>query len=301
MAKPFDPILKVLAEVEPADWVALSTGRYVRSRVRVFPADVSSVGGAVDALLRVEAAVAWLLHLEFQTGHDGARLPGRLWLYNALLEAKHELMVRSVAVLLRPEADSPVLTGEYTRQFDDEPEPHVVFRYRVVRVWELDPEALLAGGISTLPLAPISNVRPADLPSVLERMKKRLTREKRRVRELWAATYILMGLRYSPDLADTLLRGVLTMKESSTYQAILAEGRAEGRAEGAIAGEKKLLRLQGTERFGAPDARVLAALDAIHDPEKLEALGVRLLTAADWYDLLGLPAPRASRRRKVDS
>src|SRR5262245_40084480 len=66
------PILKVLAEVEPADWVTLSTGR----RVRVFSSDVSSIGGAVDALLRVEAAVSWLLHLEFQTGHDGSKLPG---------------------------------------------------------------------------------------------------------------------------------------------------------------------------------------------------------------------------------
>lgn len=297
MAKVFDPILKVLAEVEPADWVALATGRRARARVRVFPTDVSSIGGAVDALLRVEAAIAWLLHLEFQTGHDGVKVPGRLWLYNALLEAKHEMLIRSVAVLLRPEADSPALTGVYTRQFDDEPEPYVVFRYRVIRVWELDPEALLSGGISTVPLAPISNVRPADLPAVIERMKKRLSREKRRVRELWAATYILMGLRYSPDLADTLLRGVLTMKESSTYQAILAEGRAEG----AVAGERKMLQLMGTERFGTPDPHVVAALNQIRDLEKLEALGIRLLTATDWYDLLELPTPRAPRRRKADS
>jgi len=41
---------------------------------------------------------------------------------------------------------------------------------------------------------------------------------------LWTATYVLMGLKYPSAFTEQLLRGVRQMKESVTYQAILAEG-----------------------------------------------------------------------------
>jgi hypothetical protein len=50
------------------------------------------------------------------------------------------------------------------------------------------------------------------------------------------------------------------MKESATYQAILAEGRAMGIHEGAVAEAKKLLLLQGIHRFGTPSSGNVAAL-----------------------------------------
>src|SRR5208337_3377028 len=34
----------------------------------------------------------------------------------------------------------------------------------------------------------------------------------------WAATYLLMGLRYSDELTDSLLEGVQNMHESTTYE-----------------------------------------------------------------------------------
>jgi hypothetical protein len=46
------------------------------------------------------------------------------------------------------------------------------------------------------------------------------------------------------------------MKESTTYQKILREGRAEGRAEEA----KRILKRQGSRRFGTLDADIEAAL-----------------------------------------
>jgi predicted transposase YdaD len=113
---------------------------------------------------------------------------------------------------------------------------------------------------------------------------------------LWAATYILMGIRYSGELAARLLREVITMKESVTYQAILEEGKAEGMAKGRVVEAKKLLRLQGESAFGSPDARTAARLERIDDLERLEALGVRLLKVRSWHELLELPAPRRGRR-----
>jgi hypothetical protein len=72
------------------------------------------------------------------------------------------------------------------------------------------------------------------------------------------------------------------MKESSTYQAIMAEGFALGFALGehlgAVAEAKKLLRLLGERTFGAPDAATVAALERIDDLARLEAILLRVLT-----------------------
>src|SRR5437588_6282854 len=50
------------------------------------------------------------------------------------------------------------------------------------------------------------------------------------------------------------------MKESSTYQAALEEGRSEGRSEGRIAEARRLLLFVGTARFGPPDEPTRAAI-----------------------------------------
>jgi hypothetical protein len=70
------------------------------------------------------------------------------------------------------------------------------------------------------------------------------------------------------------------MHESTTYQAILREGR--------IAGEQQLLLRMGAKRFGEPDATTVAAIEAIQDIVRLEALGERILDPGidDWDDLL---------------
>src|SRR5262249_53986075 len=160
---------------------------------------------------------------------------------------------------------------------------YLTFRYQVVRVWQLAPEPLLSGDLALLPLAPISAVTEADLPGIIQRMEQRLAGRlaQRRARMLWAAAYILLGLRFSGDLAELLFRGIVSMKESSTYQAILAEGRdagiALGRAEGAVAEARKMVRLLGEEVLGPPDHQTLADIDVIADLTRLEALlkGVR--------------------------
>jgi predicted transposase YdaD len=157
---------------------------------------------------------------------------------------------------------------------------------------------LLAGGLGTLPLAPISAVTEADLPAIIERMKERLGRRSARAqaKDLWAATYILMGIRYSRDMAAILLRGVISMEESVTYQAILEEGEARGMVKGAIEALREVILTQGTDRFGPPDARVTAALNRIHDLQRLKELSRRLLSVGTWQELLALPPRRRGRR-----
>jgi predicted transposase YdaD len=302
MPKPFDAVLKGLLERSPPDWPALAD--LPPSAVAVIDADVSTFSGATDKVLRVHGPPASILHFDFQAGPDRT-VPRRAHGYNALLEDRHETPVRSVIVLLRPEADLSNLTGVYERGFPGEP-AYLTFRYQVIRVWRLPVERLLAGGLGTLPLAPLSAVTEAELPGVVGRMKQRLRgRPGAEVSDLWTATYVLMGLRFEPPLVDRLLRGVVAMEESTTYQAILAKGKAEGRDEGWDEGRdegrlqeaKRWLLLMGRERFGEPDARVTAAVEALDDPERLEQLGLRLLKVASWQKLLQLPSRRTRRRK----
>jgi len=71
------------------------------------------------------------------------------------------------------------------------------------------------------------------------------------------------------------------MQESTTYQKILRDGRIEGRAQGRAEGERRMILRQGTRRFGAPGAAVVAALEAIDD--RIVDDQVR-----DWAGLLGI-------------
>ena len=134
--KPYDSTLKALVETEPESWPAL-LGRPT-GPTEVIDADIATVSGAADKVLRVSANPPYLLHLEFVSGHDAAALPRKLHVRNGLLEDRHELRVRSGVVLLRPEADSSQLTGVYERGFPGE-EVYLTFRYQVVRIWQLCP------------------------------------------------------------------------------------------------------------------------------------------------------------------
>ncbi len=284
MPQRFDATLKDLAESYPSDWLTQlelpATGP-----LALVDADVSTVTAQADKVLRVGGPNPWLLHLELQASRD-PELPRRLLRYNVLLYGRHGLPVHSAVVLLRPEADDPGLTGIVSYQA-----PHgrggLEFRYQVLRVWKRPAETFLAGGLGTIPLAPLSDVPTATLPGVIHRMDERLMREAAPAdaAKLWAATYILMGLRYPDDFAAELLKGVRTMKESTTYQAILAEGRAEGQAVEA----RKILLHLGGKRFGPPDVRTRTAIEAIADVERLEQLTERLLDVSSWEELLATP------------
>ena len=78
------------------------------------------------------------------------------------------------------------------------------------------------------------------------------------------------GLIYAGLFA---FQGVLTMKESVTYQAIIEEGEAKGEAKGKTAEARNMIFLQGRSKFGEPSAEAEAALNALSDVSQLEELG----------------------------
>ncbi|HEV2472572.1 MAG TPA: hypothetical protein VGS41_07915, partial [Chthonomonadales bacterium] len=110
MAGPFDATTKHLVEAHPDDWLRLAGLKGVTAEA--IDADLSTVTAEADKVLRVAADPPWLMHLELQAGYL-PDLPRRTQVHNALLDRRHDLPVRSVIILLRPEADGPAMTGEY--------------------------------------------------------------------------------------------------------------------------------------------------------------------------------------------
>jgi predicted transposase YdaD len=140
-------------------------------------------------------------------------------------------------------------------------------------------------------LAPITNVTEDELPGLVKRMAERISAEPQAgAAKLWTATYLLMGLRYSKEVASDLLGGVRDMRESTTYQGI----RSEGRDEGFIDGERRILLRLGTRKFGTPAPAILEAIEAICDADRLDALCERILDSdvRDWNPLLSAPGPQ---------
>ena len=303
MSKPFDATLKAMLEASPADWPRLAGFRV--GRAEVIDADVSTVTAATDKVLRVSGGLNAVMHFEFQAGPD-AGLPRRVHGYNALLEDRHGQLIHSVVVLLRPEADLRSISGQYEQRLPGAAEPYLIFRYQVIRVWQLPAEQLLAGGLGTLPLAPIVAVTEPELPGVIERLKERLEapRYRKAAGTVWTAVDVLLGLRYERPLIEQLLRGVRGMKESVTYQAIVEEGVVKGREEGVIMGRlegaRRILVLLGEELFGTPpDSDTRSRIEAINGLEQLEQLTRRAPRVCSWEELLAdVAGPEPRRRRK---
>lgn len=284
MPLPFDATLKDLVREYPADWLAqLDAG--ATGPVEFLTPDLSTVTAFADLVLKIGGR--YLLHLDFQTGPD-PRLPWRTLLYNVLLHDRSQLPVHSIVVLMRPRADHRDLTGRL--RYEGRPGRGALdFTYEVVRLWERPVESLLAGGLGTLPLAPLGRLPKGvglkkGLPSVVARMAERLAKDAAApvAAHLLTASFVLTGLRLSPDKALHLFQGVRAMRDSSTYQWIVNEGRVEG----ALNEARKIVLRQGRIRFGQPNAAQEATLQAISDLDQLERLSDQLVTVASWQDLL---------------
>jgi hypothetical protein len=302
LAKHYDATLKDLLETDPSAWLEfLHVGQ--AGPIRVIDSDLATVTAAADKVLLLDGPTPSLIHVEFQASHD-LGLPRRLLWYNVLLDYKHDLPVHSVAVLLRPEANSPSFDGRVSRGLPGELD-HLSFSYSVVKLWEQPVEPLLEGPLGTLPLAPISNVDPKRLPDILRRLGERLEAEAKpdSSARLFAATKILMGIRQPLIAVNELFQEVFGMsfrvygiEESSVARDLIDKGIAQGMAQGmaqgiakGLANERRLLLSQGRLKFGPPSQEVVATFEGIDSTDRLEAIGLRLFSASTWEEVLAEP------------
>src|SRR5262249_4595835 len=154
--------------------------------VSVIDSEITTLTASADKVLRVDAPVPYLIDLEPQSSHE-TELPRKPWYRQVALDYKHKLPVLTVLILLRKEADSPGLTGSYERHLPDGSLADR-YNYRVVRLWQEAPDPYLTGGVSLVPLAPLTDVAEADLQGLIDRMAGRINPEpKPRVDMLWTA------------------------------------------------------------------------------------------------------------------
>ena len=294
MAKPNQSTSKFLVDAFPRDWLALA-GLPTTDPVAAVDANLDTITAEADRVLRVDAPLPWLAHIELQTGHD-QRLGCRLFRYNALLDERHDLPIRSVAILLRRDADGPGLTGEYRRGLPGGPE-YLTFRYGVVRVWQRPVESILAGGLGVLPLAPLADLGPMPLEAVVRSMEERINREPPAdCGLLWTSTAVLMGMSYPAGLIAHLLQGARQMEESTFYQMILARGEARGKAEGMAEGmaEGRVVEARATllrladHRFGPVVPADRRRINKVDDLDQLRNWTNLVLDASTWPEFWAL-------------
>ena len=195
--------------------------------VQVIDSDATTLTAAVDKVIKVGGqAPTWST-----SSSNRATIPtwsGPSGFARRLSSTVTGCRCSRCLVLLRRDANSPSLSGSFEIRMPDGSLTNL-YNYRVVRLWQEDPESYLSSGVNLVPLAPLTNVAESGLPGLVQRMAARINAESPpRSAKLWTATYLLMGLSYSEEVVAHLLEGVMNMQESTTYQAILREGRQEG-------------------------------------------------------------------------
>jgi hypothetical protein len=280
MSKPYDATAKDLLELDPAAW-ARFVGAAAPAGVELIDSELSTITAAADKVVRVLGDAPWLLDIEFQSWRD-PNAPRQLLKYNALLHEKHKCPVASVLVVLTEDACPPAYTGALA--FEPPFGPAWEFRYTVVRVWEASADELLRGPLALAPLAPVANVELSAVPDVLMRLNARAAHDTdpTTTSRLFAAVSILLKLRYGMDTTNELLDRIPGIRELDIFKRFADEGRAEGRREEAV----RSLGLMGRKKFGPPTAAQEAALAALTDLARLEALQMKLLDVNTWDELL---------------
>ncbi|MGH9940183.1 MAG: Rpn family recombination-promoting nuclease/putative transposase, partial [Blastocatellia bacterium] len=163
-------------------------------------------------------------------------------------------------------------------------------RYRVIKMWEQDPEPLLEHE-GLWPLAVLARADQPDqlLMEVAEKVSKIADESQRN--DLTTAAGILAGLRFDSDLIRRLFRREIMM-QSVIYREILQEGEQIGEQRGIGIGEQRgieigeqrgeqhgrlaIIQNHLAHRFGNIPAEAQAQLSALSAPE-LDELSEALL------------------------
>jgi hypothetical protein len=283
MSHPFDATLKDVLAQDPSDFTTVF-GLPKITPARTLNVDLSTISAATDVAFGFGDPLQEIVDLNFQSGPD-TFLPARMLLYNAAYYLRNNVPVRSMAILLRPKADSPSMTGKLVYSAGGN---RVEFDYEVVRMWQQPAEPFLHGGLGLLPLATLCRVAAGKdllegLRDIVREIDRRLAQQvdHGRAVRLMTAAFILSGMRLPKESLANIYDGVRIMHESTAYDMAIEEGE--------IRGSQQLLLRMGSRPFGAPDAQVVTALKAIQDFERLERMADAIFTAKSWQELLSTP------------
>ena len=263
----FDNVCKLLAEKYPFDfakWLlpqAPKTIKVLKTELSIEPIRADFV-----TFLQTENRI---LHIEFQTKPQSKPpIPFRELDYSVRLIRTYQVPVTQVVIFLQ-ETDDPIV---FTEAYINETTRH---RYRVIRMWEEEPELFL-NSLPLLPLAPLTRTNSPQglLSQIANNLAKIADRETKQ--DIAAYTEILAGLRFAKDFIRQLLSEDI-MQESVIYQDILQKGEQKG--------EVKFCLMLLNQRFGEIDSEILERVKIL-PVEQLENLGAALFNISEVADLI---------------
>ncbi len=254
--------------------------------------DLEPSGPSIDSYLQVTLrdGGTMICHIRIQKWYQ-PDLDRHLFENSRKVERKHGKMPMVAVFLMWPPAEGPGMTGRFEERDATGRVKHT-FTYTIHRAWEMSPEEVTRGP-GTMMLAPLTKDARERMPEIVRMIADGLDKNEadRTTREkAWVAAYWNMGLICDLDEAHRALGDVLSFIQS-TKDYLDAKGQAfleaysSAQPEGRRQAGRDLILRQATRRFG-PDADAAAAITAIAEPDDLDALAQRVLTAADWASLL---------------
>ncbi len=254
--------------------------------------DLEPSGPSIDTYMNVglPADETAIVHIRIQKWYQ-PDLDRHLFEASRKIERKLGKMPIVAVFLMWPPAEGPGMTGRF-EEHDATGKVTGIFTYTIRRAWEMTAEEVTQSP-GTMLLAPLTKRARERMPEVVRKIKEGLERNRAdaKTREMvWIAVYWAMGLTCDLEAAHRALGDVLPLIHSAKHY-LNAKGHAfleayssaqeEGRRQ---AGRDMVLR-QALRRFG-PYAGADAAIASIAEPDNLDALAQRVLTAADWPSLL---------------
>ncbi|NEO20921.1 Rpn family recombination-promoting nuclease/putative transposase [Moorena sp. SIO4A5] len=266
----YDNICKYLAEEYPSEFFHWLLGEEPRD-IQVLKTELSAEPIQADALSLLQSTNQ-ILHIEFQTlPQSEPPLPFRMLDYWVRLQRKYRCPIDQVVIFLKSTTSDLVFNNEFR-------DTNTWHRYRIIRLWEQDPQPLLANR-ALLPLATLA--RSNNPNRLLEQVVAEVDRiEEKPLRgNLAACVDVLAGLRFDKELVRRLLREEI-MEESVTYQDIIQKGVQKGIQQGIQQGLQ-----QGLDRGKQEEAvlivmRLLTLRLGLLDPvlqQQIEGLSITRL------------------------
>ncbi|MCU0547235.1 MAG: Rpn family recombination-promoting nuclease/putative transposase [Oscillatoriaceae cyanobacterium Prado104] len=271
----YDNTCKYLAEKFPAAFVRWLLPIDEPTSIEVLKTELIQEPIRADSLVFLQTGNQ-ILHLEFETRpYSEPPIAFRMLDYYVRLKRQYSCDIHQVVIFLQETASEQVFVSQYA-------DTNTRHGYRVIRLWEQNPDLLLSVP-GLLPLAALSQTNSPR--TLLEQIATRIAtiEEPNQQADVLACTQVLAGLRFEKALLRQLFRKE-TMRESVIYQEIredgLLEGLLEGRKNEALLFVTRLL----TRRIGPIAPEINEQVQTL-SVEELENLGEALLDFSAASDL----------------
>ncbi len=266
----YDNTLKYLVEQYPEQFIRWLLASEPRD-IQILKTELNQEPIRADSVTFLQTANQ-ILHIEFQTlPASTPPLPLRMLDYWVRLYRQYNCDIEQVVIFLKPTSSEAAFVEQFTTR-------NTSHRYRVIRMWEQNPEPLLTSSA----LLPLATLAQTDSPeSLLQQIavKVSMIEETAIQQSISACTQLLAGLVFDTELVRQLFRRE-DMRESVIYQEILQEGREEGRQS-----ELRLVMRLLNRRIGAINLQLQSQIENL-SLTQLEDLGEALLDFATEEDLV---------------